>query len=88
MARDRYQHCVQRQGMLAQARSLPFVPVWEPECAFKWLMGQGPATTRLCCSGSDRLPLTLVPLHRAAQAVFKVHQNLISQMLLRLRDVR
>ena len=23
--------------MLSQARSLPFVPVWEAECAFKWL---------------------------------------------------
>jgi hypothetical protein len=23
--------------MLSQARSLPFVPVWETECAFKWL---------------------------------------------------
>src|SRR5260370_16217642 len=39
-------------------------------------------------SGSDRLALTLVPVDRAAQAVFKVHQNLVSQMLLRLRDVR
>src|SRR5271157_4069728 len=38
--------------------------------------------------GSDRLALALVPLHRAAQAVFKAHQNLVSQMLLRLRDVR
>lgn len=23
--------------MLSQARSLPFVTVWETECAFKWL---------------------------------------------------
>jgi hypothetical protein len=23
--------------MLSQARSLPFVPVWETECAFQWL---------------------------------------------------
>ncbi len=23
--------------MLSQARSVPFVPVWETECAFKWL---------------------------------------------------
>src|SRR5258707_10607430 len=38
-------------------------------------------------SGSDRLALTLVPLDRAAQAVFKVHQKLVSQMLLRLGDV-
>src|ERR1035441_7205676 len=38
-------------------------------------------------SSSDRLALALVPLHRAAQAVFKVHQNLVSQVGLRLRDV-
>ena len=25
------------QGMLSQAKSLPSVPVWEIECAFKWL---------------------------------------------------
>jgi hypothetical protein len=23
--------------MLSQARSLPFVPVWETACSFKWL---------------------------------------------------
>jgi hypothetical protein len=36
MARDR-SALRAAQGMLSQARSLPFVPVWETECAFKWL---------------------------------------------------
>src|SRR5450755_362247 len=35
----------------------------------------------------NRLSLDLVPLHRAAQAVFEVHQNFVSEVLLRLRDV-
>src|SRR5580704_2121799 len=38
-------------------------------------------------SGSDRLALALVPLNCAAEAILKIHQNLVSQMLLRLGDI-
>jgi hypothetical protein len=38
-------------------------------------------------SGSNRLALGGVPLYSAAEAVFEVHQDLVSQMLFRLADV-
>jgi hypothetical protein len=37
MARDRYQHCVQRKGCSLRRDRCPLCQFGKTECAFKWL---------------------------------------------------